>query len=499
MARRRLGLAVVMGALMLAVSQAPAVQAIQGGTLNAGQLPQWQTNGTVYALAVANGVLYAGGDFTSVRPPGSPAGTDEQPRNHLAAFSVATGGLLPFNPSPDGRVSSLAVGLAGATLFAGGQFTHVGPTFRNHLAAFDTKTGAMMSGWDPRPNRPVTTMATDSSTLYIGGGFTTVAGQARTRLAAVSGAGALLPWTPTVDGTVRALAVAHTSVGTRILIGGSFDHVDGQSQHKIGSVDATLGTYQRWDFQPVPSTGWVKTIVIDDAGNAYAGVESTGGGLFEGTFSAVAATGVKRWLDNCQGATQSIVLIGGYLYVGSHVHGCTGVVGGPPETNPRTWHHLVAETPATGAFQHFFPNTNGNPLGPRALTTDGTYLLVGGDFGRINNRPQQGLARFGPPPDTTPPGIPAAPSATSPSAGMVSVSDRSVGDVDDGALTYRLFRDCSGSQVAQTVVTSEPWSHPSFTLTDTGVPSQTTHRYCIKVTDGTFTRTSSLSADVTVK
>jgi hypothetical protein len=254
-----------------------------------------------------------------------------------------------------------------------------------------------------------------------------------------------------------------------------------------------------WDFQPVPTTGQVKTIVVDGAGNAYAGVESTGTMLFEGTFSTVAATGAERWLDNCQGATQSIVLIGPYLYVGSHMHFCSGVDGGPPETNPRTWHHLVAEAPATGAIQHFFPNTNGNPLGPRVLATDGTRLFVGGDFGRVNNKPQQGLARFGPPPDTTPPGAPAAPSATSPSAGTVSVSGSSVNDFDDGALTYRLYRDCSGSQVAQAMVTSEPWAHPTYTLTDSGVPSHTTHAYCVKVTDGTFTRTSPPSAAVTVK
>src|SRR5207247_10588713 len=140
---------------------------------------------------------------------------------------------------------------------------------------------------------------------------------------------------------------------------------------------------------------------------------------------------------------------------------CRGVDGGPPETSPRTWHHIVSEDPATGAVQHFFPNTNGNPLGPRAMATDGTQLFVGGDFGRVNNQPRQGLARFGPPPpDATPPARPAAPSATSPSKGVVRVTGKSVNDIDDGALTYSLMRDCTGSPVDLGVVTSAPWSQP---------------------------------------
>jgi hypothetical protein len=48
----------------------------------------------VLALAYANGVVYLGGDFTSVRPPGSAAGTNEVPRSYLAAFSASTGALL---------------------------------------------------------------------------------------------------------------------------------------------------------------------------------------------------------------------------------------------------------------------------------------------------------------------------------------------------------------------------------------------------------------------
>jgi hypothetical protein len=472
------------------VLAAPFADAVQGGTLDGGPRFMWQTNGTVFALAVVDGVLYAGGDFTSVRPPGSPPGTNEVPREHLAAFTEG-GKLLPFHPGLDGRVSSLAGSADGSRLYAGGQFQHVGNVYRNHVAAFDTATGLLVSSWRPSVNGPVTALATRGAAVYLGGNFTSVSGASRSRLAKVDAAGSLLPWTPTADGPIYAIAVSKTQDGWRILVGGNFFHLDGRSQAKIGSVGPILGALKRWDFQPVPTTGKVKTIVVDAAGNAYAGVESTGTYLFEGTFSAEAATGAERWLDDCKGATQSIVLVRNFLYVGSHMHGCSGVEGGPVETNPRTWHHLVAEDPASGAIEHFFPNTNGNPLGPRALATDGTQLFVGGDFGRVNNQPRQGLARFGPPPpDTTPPGRPAEPSATSPSKGTVRVTGATVNDFDDGALTYDLFRDCVGARVDRVVVTSVPWSHPAYTLEDTGLTSGSHHSYCVTVSDGTSVRRS---------
>jgi hypothetical protein len=474
--------------------------AVQGGTLDGGLKPIWQTNGTVYALAVVGDVVYAGGGFTSVRPPGSPSGTNEHSRRHLAAFSAATGTLLGFSPDLDGRVSSMAAGPNGGRLYVGGRFRHVGNAFRNHLAAFDTKSGSLVSTWKPGANAPVTALATNGKAVYLGGSFTSVAKQPRSRLAAVSVSGSLLPWTPDADAIVYAIAVVETSVGTRVLIGGKFDRLAGVTQHKIGSVGPVTGAPKRWDFQPVPSAGQVKTIVVDQAGNAYVGVETAEAHRFEGTFSAVAATGVKRWLDDCQGATQSIVLLRGHLYVGSHVHGCNDVAGGPAETDPMTWHHIVSENPATGAFQHFFPNTNGNPLGPRVLATDGVRLFVGGDFGFVNTRQQQGLAKFGPPPpDTTPPGKPAQPTTVSPTTGVVAVAGRTVNDLDDGALSYGLLRDCEGSELDAVVVTSEPWSHSSVTLRDRGLPSGSKHTYCIRVSDGTSARTSAPSSMVTVK
>src|SRR5215213_4804012 len=60
-------------------------------------LPTWQTNGIVWTMEHVGGVVYVGGNFTSVRPPGSAKGQNEVPRNNMAAFDAATGALLPFS------------------------------------------------------------------------------------------------------------------------------------------------------------------------------------------------------------------------------------------------------------------------------------------------------------------------------------------------------------------------------------------------------------------
>ena len=66
----------------------PAVAAvIPDQTVSAVGSPMWQTNNTVWALDAQNGVVYAGGQFTAVRPPG-----------------VALNGAGTVDPQPDRRV-----------------------------------------------------------------------------------------------------------------------------------------------------------------------------------------------------------------------------------------------------------------------------------------------------------------------------------------------------------------------------------------------------------
>jgi hypothetical protein len=68
----------------------------------------WQANGRVLAIEYSGNTIYIGGKFTSVRPPGDPAGTGEVARNHVAAFNATTGNLLQsWNPNTNGTVDAI--------------------------------------------------------------------------------------------------------------------------------------------------------------------------------------------------------------------------------------------------------------------------------------------------------------------------------------------------------------------------------------------------------
>jgi hypothetical protein len=356
--------------------------------------PTWQTNGIVYAVAYVRGLVYIGGSFTRVRPPGAAPGTREVVRNHLAAFNATTGALSSFNHNVNATVYTLLPSPTGGRIYAGGDFTAIDGAARGHLATFALPSGNLDGSWKASVTGRVKSISTfgGGTTLYVGGSFGTANGQPRTNVAAfTSSSGALLPFRATPDGSVRALITS--SGGTRIFIGGSFNHVNGTARRALAILN-TAGAVQ--PQQPsIPACSQV-TSFARTSSTVFLGAEGTGTGCFDGTLAINPATGGQLWRDNCLGATQAVQVIGSWLYVGSHAHNCSSVVGGFPETGTGRAHHLMRENVSNGHIDsRWFPNTSGNPLGPRSLGSDGTRLGVGGDFGTVNGKAQQGFAQFG--------------------------------------------------------------------------------------------------------
>ena len=75
---------------------------------------------------------------------------------------------------------SLAV--SGGTVYAGGSFASIGGQARNRLAALDATTG-LPTAWNPDANNSVLTLAVSDGTVYAGGQFTAIGGQARSGIA----------------------------------------------------------------------------------------------------------------------------------------------------------------------------------------------------------------------------------------------------------------------------------------------------------------------------
>jgi hypothetical protein len=518
------------GAATAATDPSAAGDLVAPTTVTAAPLPTWQTNGVVYAVEAVGNVVYVGGSFTSVRPPGAAVGLDEVPRRNLAAFDATTGALLDFShavrsrnlPIPAGgydktcvpgtapdtytcdTVYEIRVAPDASTIYVGGDFETIDGKQRPKLAAFSTRTGALAPFRVTGTNGRVRSMAVTGDRVFYGGNFTASSGEPRIRLASVDRAtGVLTSWNPTSDGTVLAIAL---STDGRVMVGGDFDSVNGESIRGIAPLDATTGALLRWDTRLFPGTrgttprSYVTDLAVD-GDTVYA--SANGERSFDGRIAFDPATGQARWIDNCLGATWAVEIVGDVLYSGSHAHNCVppdGALptpGGFPEANngvvdpgDKHYHRLLAQTARTGTtttILHWFPTTNGGlvgKLGPRDLTHTATTLWVAGEFTTVDDRPQQSLTRFGYAPEAlrAAPVRPSPPLAVSDAPGTVEVRWEATTDTDDENLTYTLYRGTTA--IATSTAASKPyWVRPQMSFTDTGRTPGETVTYQVRATD----------------
>lgn len=499
---------------------------VADGNVSSTALSSWETDGTVWALAYANGVVYVGGQFANALPPGTPAGstTGEVPRTYLAAFNSTTGALITsFNPTITGSSSTkgvyaLAVSPDGKTLYVGGLFDHINGLYRDNLAAFNISGSTpTLTNWTPAAFGKVNTIAVSpsGSAIYIGGSFNKLGTSpnvgSRLYAGAVDASGNLLPWAPALNNALTTIAVATDD--SQVLVGGYFGTINGVTEPGAGAVDPTAGTTtEPWGANIVPNTSScnppaVKDIIV--SGNtAYLASEGTGGGCFDGDYAVslnLSQGDPLLWQNDCLGATQSLVVINGYLFKGSHAHDCAYAPGGFPQVNSGsgwvTW-HLLDQSLSDGTLGHWTPNTSSpsGGLGPRVMATDGNQLFLGGDFTTVNGAPQEGFAIFPAGLDPQYPSNPAtAPTVTSTSAGVDTVSFPAVSSRDVGTLDYEIFRDGGSTPIATLSATSWPWALPVLQYQDTGLTPGSAHTYTYAATDGTHTTSRSpVSASVTV-
>ncbi|MFI1965368.1 LamG-like jellyroll fold domain-containing protein [Streptomyces pathocidini] len=472
--------------------------------MTADELPTWQTNGIVWAFAQADGVVFAGGTFSTVRPPGAAAGTSERPAVNFVALNAATGAptgcALSFTVgSGTATVRALAVSPDRRTLYAGGSFGAVNGVAVSNVAAIDLATCTPRSGFKVAVNATVRALAATGDSVYLGGDFTSVEGEEKDYFAAVTPSGDLRSWTADADEPGR--AVEMTPDGKNVLLGGDFFAVNNRSSHSLAVVTSATGAVSKaYGSGFVDSTSVVKDIATDPTG-FYTANEGTGG--FDGRIALDLDGFDQRWRDTCLGATQAVDVHRGVLYSGSHAHDCSTM--GEFPNQPRK--HLLAQSVNDPKLLGWFPDTNdglGEQLGPRVMvhaSSGGTdYMWVGGGFttvtGTATNKPQQGLVRYADTPDTGAPSVPQA-NASSVRPGQVAVRWQSSLDLDDSALTYRVYRDGGATPVYTTTGSSLPWSRPQLTFTDTDVVAGRTYSYRITASDGTSTSAKSTAVTAT--
>ncbi|MBB5980238.1 fibronectin type III domain-containing protein [Kribbella solani] len=464
-----------------------------GSAVSSVQSKAWQTNASVNTLAVSGDLVFAGGLFTRVRPPGNASGVGDAPRKYFAVFNRTTGVPTKFAPRVNGPVWSVATSPDGKRVVIGGDFTVVDGVPRSRVAMFDVASGKLVAGWDPAVNYRVAALKVTGSTVYLGGSFRLVDKVARNRVAAVSSStGALLPWNPDADDDVHALETS--TDGSRVFVGGGFTQIGGRDDHALAMVNPSTGAaYAMPAAAAIPELtpgcdSRVKDLEVQGdkvfAANAGAGV-----GCYDGVLAANAKSGKLIWQSHCLGATEAIKAIGNWLYKGSHAHDCSADGEFPDKTG---MHHLLVYSTLTGKLGPWFPNTNAGGetlVGPLAFASGGNDLWAGGDFTQVNGVPQEGLTRFTNVPGGAAPARPAAPKVASARPNKVTIAFPTVLDRDNISLTYLVYR--GNTRVGAYTRSSNSWTKAAVTsMTDSGLTSGQTLSYHVLVSDGRNTRKS---------
>ncbi|MFI7587537.1 hypothetical protein ACIB24_10735 [Spongisporangium articulatum] len=501
-----------------------AVQATRStpATVTGQALPTWQIDGVVWDTVTVGDIVYAVGDFDYARPPGTPTTSDQRvARHNILAFDITTGVITEFDHSLNGPGYRIAASPDGTTVYVGGRFTKVDGKKHNHLAAFDVATGELVNGFKAGAGSAVRAIAVSGSTVYVGGQFDSAGGpngwKSRRGLAAFSrGSGNLTRWRPTMaEGFVKALAVLPG--GHRIAVGGSFQRLNGKKKVGIGAVSATTGATRVWKSRPIPARigerqSYVSDLIVSGA-YVYATAVGDGGHWYDGRFAARASDGKLVWLDNCYGASLSGYVTGNVFYSVSHAHDCSSL-GAFRETKPKTHYFALAETTyATGtdrsapsknsnykhqpvpSLLHWFPTLNsgtftGQHQAAWAITGNGRYVALAGEFTKVNFHKQQGLTRFaitsidsGATPKWSKYTVPTPKVST----GKITVSWRRTWDADSPTLTYQLLRQEVGTDAWVPVKTlkasTKPWKLGTATVSDKGVTPGCSYTYRLLISD----------------
>jgi hypothetical protein len=231
--------------------------------------------GGVKQLAVSKdgNTIWVGGDFNTI---------GGQPRNKLAAVH-GDGSVDPaFDPGPGNGavVSALTLSEDNTRVYFGGTFDRVKDQVRNNLAAVDATTGAL-TGWDPNATGAVSSLTASGSLVYAGGTFTNLGATPRTLLGALdiapgAGFGAALPFAPKIENIGSAERPADTPAviqavevapdGSRLFIGGKFDHINGVERTNFAALLLPGGEVDP-NFDAGEPQGAVRAIHYDTSRN----------------------------------------------------------------------------------------------------------------------------------------------------------------------------------------------------------------------------------------
>jgi hypothetical protein len=257
--KRTLRTVLVALGLSMAVAAVPTVASasIALGTVVSANPANFTPNvasGAVYKLTQVGGTMYAGGTFSSVSTPAgvSPGGTFA--RSNIVAFNASTGVVSSFAPTVNGAVWAMASD--GTSLWIGGAFSSVNGVARRGVAKLNRTTGAVDTAFNANfASGNVTELALVGGRLIAGGTFpgklraVNPASGANTGYLNLSISGSVT----TNAGPVEVYRFAVNPAGTRLVAVGNFTSVGGQTRYRafMLTLGATSGTLNAWYYPPL--------------------------------------------------------------------------------------------------------------------------------------------------------------------------------------------------------------------------------------------------------
>jgi hypothetical protein len=238
----------------------------------------------VTALAVEGGDLFVSGyPNLLIKVALSGAGAVDSAWDPLSKGSVVYGSVV------------YALAVSGENLFVGGDFSAIGGQARAGLAELSTGgIGAANATWNPDAqlagvtSRYVDALTLDGSNLYVGGAFSSIGGQPRMDLARVStsGSGAADPaWNPAEPpGTfTSSQGEAAAVLGSDVYVGGLFSSIGGQPREGLAALSITTGDADpAWDPNANSAPG-------APGGETFAVASSADGIVVGGNFQDIGA------------------------------------------------------------------------------------------------------------------------------------------------------------------------------------------------------------------
>ena len=501
-------------------------------TVSADALPTTQIDHVAWAQVIVGDTVYVAGDFSTARPAGAAPGVNTVPRNNLLAYNINTGVLVnSFAPSLNAQALAITASPDGSRIYVGGDFTAVNGLPAYRIVAISTATGQVISSFKPIMGSQVRALFATNTTVYAGGTFQSVNGQARKYLAQMNASdGSLTSWTADADDTVYSMTL--TVDGSKLIVGGRFQNIGATARYGLAALDATTGSVLPWAIGNVVKDASTAAAIVSLHATADAvygsGYVFGSTGNLEGIFSADPSTGNMIWIEDCHGDTVSTWPLGDAVYAVGHSHFC-GNIGGFPQTNPWTMHHSIAfSKAATGVVSNntiggyynwagnpspslldWFPNWivgsyTGQGQASWSLTGNSNYIAAAGEFPYVNGVAQYGLTRFAIrsiAPNKVGPVVndELIPVGASFNSGEVRLSWTATYDRDNTHLTYVLVRDNDTAHpVYTTTLDSTFWIRPTMGFIDRGLAPGSTHTYRLYVNDPWNNTISRLGAPVTV-